>query len=224
VIGSSLSPVLIQQNTIQGIQGNGITLLSITSIDMYVDVLSNSISLGNATAGPIGMVTVPFSSGKLATNIASNVIQGNNGGFVGIVVTNQGPSCQEATIQDNTVSNIHATTSPIPILGVGGGIGAAVIGSGNLNVTISNNSLSGNTPQGIFGIDSNALGGSGTLCMTFENNKGIGLRPADNYTLFNPTSAPASTFIYNDAGGNVGTFTFNPSASDFTAGTCTSCP
>lgn len=224
IVGTALSPAIISQNTITGVEGNAITLLNASSNDLYMNALNNSISLGTVQQNEIGIVTVPFGSGKLIATIDSNTIEGNNGGFVGIVATNQGPSCQSATISNNTVTNVHGNNPAIPIPGLGGGIGAAILSTGNLNVFILNNGVSGNTPQGIFGLDSQAFGGSGTMCINLQNNHGAGTQPPDNYVLYNPTMAPASTFLYQDAGGNTGTIIFNPSIGDFTAGTCTTCP
>ena len=99
-----------------------------------------------------------------------------------------------------------------------------ILGAGDVNAVITNNGLSGNTPQGIFAIDSAAVGGSGFLCLTLQNNHGVGAQSPDGYTLSNPTMAPPATFIYNDAGGNTGTFTFSPSMADFMPGICTTCP
>jgi hypothetical protein len=172
----------------------------------------------------IGIVTVPFGMGKLIATIDSNTVEGNNGGFVGIIATNQSPVCQSATISNNTITNVHGFNPAIPIPGIGGGIGTSILSSGDLNVFIIDNGVSGNTPQGIFGLDSQAFGGSGTLCITLQDNHGAGALPPDNYTLYNPTMAPAATFVYEDAGGNAGTITFSPSMADFTAGTCSTCP
>ncbi len=224
IVGTALSPAIISYNTITGIEGNAITLLNASSGDTYINATNNTISLGTVMKSELGVVTVPFSTGKLITVIDSNTIEGNNGGFVGIVATNQGPVCQSVTISNNTVTNVHGNNPALPLAGLGGGIGSAILSTGDLNVFVVNNGVSGNTPQGIFGFDSAALMGSGTICIRLQNNHGAGAAAPDNYVLYNPTMAPASTFIYQDAGGNLGTLSFSPSMSDFTAGTCTSCP
>ncbi|MBX9744818.1 MAG: hypothetical protein K2X08_06365, partial [Chlamydiales bacterium] len=102
------------------------------------------------------------------------------------------------------------------------GFGAAILGSGNLNVCLLNNSAGGKPPQAMFGIGSELLGGSGILCTKFLGNQGTGLPALNKYALFNQAGSPLK-FVYQNAGGNTGTFTFNPSIADFTAGTCI-CP
>lgn len=223
-IGTALSPLLIQGNTVNRVEGNGIVLLNASSNTFYMNAFNNSISLGTVQQNEIGIVTVPFGMGQLVATVDGNTVEGNNGGFIGIVATNQGPGCQSPTISNNTVTHVHGSNPSIPIPGLGGGIGAAVLGSGSLSVFITNNGVSGNTPQGIFGLDAEALGGSGNLCMTFQDNHGAGSQVPDNYVLYNPTGAQPSTFTYEDAGGNAGTFSFVPSSSDFTQGTCSTCP
>ncbi|MDP1608739.1 MAG: inverse autotransporter beta domain-containing protein [Chlamydiales bacterium] len=223
-VGTALSPVLVEQNTILLVEGNGIILLEVSSNNAYVNAVNNFVSLGAVMNNGIGIVTVPIGSGigLLVTDINGNTVDGNHGGFAGIVATNQSDINQRVTIQNNTVTNIYATNPLVPIPGVGGGAGAVILGSGDLNVCFLNNNMGGNFPQAMFGIGSELLGGTGTLCTKFQGNQGTGLPALNRYALFNQAGA-ASTFIYQNGGGNTGTFTFNPSSSDFTPGTC-SCP
>lgn len=225
-VGTSTVPAMIEQNTITQIEGNGITLLGVSNSDLYMTAANNSISLGSVQQNEIGIVTVPFGNGKLVAVIDGNTIEGNHGGFAGVVATNQSAACQSATIRNNTVTNVLGVNPSIPIPGVGGGLGAVILSSGNLNVVFDNNNLSGNTPQGIFGLDSAAFGGSGTICVQLQNNKGAGALPPDNYVLYNPTMASPTTFYYYNAGGNLGTLMFDPSPADFTdnGGPCPTCP
>lgn len=222
-VGTSISSVNVQQNTISNIEGNGITLINSSTNDNYIDASGNTVYLGSVMQNEIGIVTAPFGTGKLIAVIDGNTIYGNDGGFIGIAATNQSPVCQSAIVQNNIVSNVHGNNPAIPVPGLGGGMGSAVLGSGNLSVFFLNNSVSGNTPQGIFGLDSATLGGSGTICIALKDNHGIGAALPDNYTLYN-YSSPASSFMYDDQGGNTGTLNFTPSMSDFTAGSCPACP
>lgn len=225
ILGTSMSPILVEQNTVTNVL-TGIGSFVQSSQDSYVTVFNNTVSLGvstNTNQLAFGISTGAQGTGKLVIDIDGNTIEGNNQGFFGVLLTNQSSVCQEATVQNNTISNVIGVNSPVP--GAGGGIGAIPLGAGDfVNVLLQNNALSGNMPQGIMGIDSGLLGGSANLCIVFQNNHGVGMQPADGYTLFNPTMAPPSTFTYDDAGGNTGTFNFVPSMSDFTAGTCSPCP
>ncbi|MBS0625649.1 MAG: right-handed parallel beta-helix repeat-containing protein [Verrucomicrobia bacterium] len=225
-VGTALAPAIISNNTITGVEGNAITLFDASTNDLYMNVSNNTISLGTVQQNEIGVVTVPFATGKLITVIEGNTIEGNNGAFAGIVLTNQSSVCQSGTVQNNTVTNCLGINPSLPIPGLGGGMGAAILGTGNLNVIFNNNGVSGNTPQGIFGLDSQAFGGSGTMCIQLQNNHGAGALPPDNYAFYNPTMAPATTFNYNFGTGNLGTLMFVPSASDFNdlGGPCPTCP
>jgi trimeric autotransporter adhesin len=225
-LGTSLVPAMISQNSINQIEGNGITLLTNSNNDVYMTAFNNSVSLGNVEQNEIGIITLPFGNGKLVAVIDSNTIKGNHGGFVGIFATNQSTVCQSVTIKNNSVTNVLGVNPSVPISGIGGGLGAAILSLGDLNVIFDNNGVSGNTPQGIFGLDSAAFGASGTLCVQLQNNKGVGALPPDNYVLYNPTMAPPTTFHYYNAGGNLGTLLFNPSSADFTnnGGPCPTCP
>ncbi len=220
IVGSNLSPVLIQNNIITNTETGAIGAFPGSSNDSYVTISNNTISLGPMGTGTsFGVITGAQGTGIFHVLIDGNAINGNNSAFFGIVALNQSSVTQDVVVQNNTITNVHSSQF------VGGGIGTISQGTGHLNSCLINNALSGNTPSGIAALDSTIAGGlGGTICVKFLNNHGVGAQSPDGYTLIKDPGQPITSFTYEDAGGNTGTFIFVPSPGDFTAGSCLSCP
>lgn len=216
--GANAAPILIASNQIENVEGNGIFVSSASSQDAFAAVLDNRVSFGSMSQSAFGIMSTTFDA-KFSLSIDSNTIVGNQGGVYGILAVSSSSGCQDIDITNNTITDVQFPVSP-----AGAGIGIFPEGSGIFNVLIQNNGLSGNTSQGLLAVDSQSLGGTADLCITVQGNHGAGTRSPDGYSLYNSSMAPPSTFIYNDAGNNTGTFNFVPSMSDFMPGTCSSCP
>jgi hypothetical protein len=221
-LGTLLSPILIDHNTMTNIEGNGISLTSGSDNDVYIVSSSNSVSLGALQLGtsPFGILSFAAGNGQLVVDIDGNRIEGNNAGFGGIATINASGSCQQATIQNNLIQNVHAM-SPIPIPGVqvGGGIIALPLGPAFFSVLVKNNTLIGNTPQGILGLATSEISSAnGSLCISIEGNQG-----PDGYTLFLDPAMPTPTLSYFNDGMNTGTFTISAGVITLTV-SCPSCP
>lgn len=224
ILGTALSPILVEQNTVTNVL-TGIGSFVQSSQDSYVTLLNNTVSLGvstNTNQLVFGISTGAQGAGKFVLDVNGNTIEGNNQGFFGMLISNQSGTCQEATVQNNTITNVIGINSPV--LGAGGGIGVLPLAGGDfVNVLLKNNALSGNMPQGIMGIDSDLVGGSANLCIIFEDNHGVGMQPADGYTLLKTMMPPPYTFTFERAG-NTGIFNFVPDFTYFIEGSCSSCP
>lgn len=227
-MGTLVSPILVTQNIVTRAEETGINLGSNSVNDVYMTASANSVSLGTVMGDAIGIIWDAGGTGKFLGDIDGNTIEGNNAGFFGALAISSSSNCQQASIQNNTITNIHSTNMSIPLpgLNLGGGIGTVPLSSGNLTVLIKNNALSGNTPQGTLSLVSSELGETADLCLTFDGNHGVGAQSPDGYTLYVDTAPPVPTLSYYDAGTNTGAFTFIPSMADVTplGAPCPDCP
>lgn len=206
---------IIENNTLTNIAGFAINISSNSSNPLYASILNNTMQLSRDSVSGFGLFMLPTSSGRTFVTFDSNTITGeSSGSSIGMAIVNASSICQDPLITNNTVSNVLTSMPPLP--GLGGGIVVVIPNTGDLRPTFENNRLQNNAPLDF--LATTDLGGGGDMCLTLSNNQSD-----TGYFLQNNSGFP-SQFTYNDAGGNIGTIFFDPDQTQFTPGTCTSCP
>jgi hypothetical protein len=209
LMGSVETPLLIQNNTITVAEGIGIGALSKSDGDVYAHVVNNSIELGPKGRSSVGVLTIPVAAGKLFVDIDTNRIEGNDSGWFGVYVNNQGSASQGGTVRNNSITHVRSDR-PVD----GGGIGIVNFAEGSLQVPVEGNSLSGNAPYGVVGAGSPQPTEEGQLRLSMQGNQGHGDLAPDDYLLWNRKAASPSSVTYRNAGSNSGSFKFMPPEGD----------